>query len=125
MRAWGMLAAALAVVAVMGLAANWYYSALAVVFVALTLWRMWFPIVYRFEPQGIVQVALGRRRLISWSSIERYVVRRHGVLLVPHGFGAVRHVSRCQFIRWGGRREDVLEQLEFYLGPVSAEVSRH
>ena len=106
------LAAAIAAGAVsqttwMGLAA-----ALAV---AVSLWRTWLPITYEFDPRGVTQTLLRRRRLVSWLALGDYRFTPRGVVLLPRGEPTWWSAAGALFVLWAGRQQEIAAIVEYYL----------
>ncbi len=83
---------------------------------SIALWRLWVPVTFELGPRGVVQIVLGRRRRIPWSSLARYQVRSRGVLLLADDGRGPAAALRGLFLRWGRHREVLLAVVERYLG---------
>jgi hypothetical protein len=95
---------------------RWEVAALAAAALAITLWRTWLPVRFEMGSGGIAQVILGRfKRRIPWSAIQAYDVRTDGVLLVPDAVVTPLSPLRGLYLHWGGQREAVLANLEYYV----------
>lgn len=82
---------------------------------ALTLWRTWLPVQYELNISGITQSVLGLERRIAWTAIRTHQVRDDGVLLLPDESATALSPLRGLYLHWGGRRDEVLAQLNYYL----------
>jgi hypothetical protein len=83
---------------------------------SIALWRLWVPVTFELGPRGVVQILFGRRRRIAWSSVARYEVRRHGVLLLSEETQGPAAALRGLYVRWGRHREELLAVIAHYLG---------
>jgi hypothetical protein len=122
LRAWGLLAGSLLFAAAIGwkLHSGLAMAGLILAFMAI-LWRLWLPVRYEFRRHGIVQVVLGRRRRIPWTTIDSYRVTPSGVLLLPVLAGRSATALHGLFIAWGGRRAEIIAHLDFYVGRSPSE----
>ena len=110
----GLVAAGLVIRA---LGAAPYLALLAVAALAVSLWRFFVSIAYELSSDGIDQHFLGRRRRLPWQAIRRYRVCASGLLFLPHASHGVMDVFRGLYLPWSSRREEVLVQVQNYLGP--------
>lgn len=55
-----------------------------VIVLCLPIWRIFFPIHYELNTDGVVYRILGRTRLIAWDDIKIYKIKSHGILMLPH-----------------------------------------
>jgi hypothetical protein len=62
---------------------NLILELIALLFLLGTVWRILVPVHFELNSNGIVYHSLNRNRLIAWSDIRRYQIRRHGILLLP------------------------------------------
>ncbi|MEQ8791793.1 MAG: hypothetical protein RIC55_36365 [Pirellulaceae bacterium] len=90
---------------------------LALAALMLAMWRLWIPVTYEFNSQGVTQVLFGRRRRVSWRKIGGYRVRRGGVWLLPHDSELQVAAPRSLFVRGGRQLETLVAVVTFYLGP--------
>ncbi|MBW3595756.1 MAG: hypothetical protein KY475_00610 [Planctomycetes bacterium] len=95
---------------------NVWAGLLASLAVAISLWRTWLPIAYEFDPRGVTQIALRRRRLISWLALGDYHFTPRGVLLYPRGELNWWNAAAGLFVLWSGRQEAIVQIVEYYLG---------
>lgn len=71
------------------IAAVWYgtqsysFCLLAAGLLCFSSWRIFIPIRYEINADGIVRDVLGFRRLIVWNQIYSYQVRGSGIFLLP------------------------------------------
>ncbi len=98
------------------LSRNPWAAVLAVAAVTISLWRTWLPVVYEFDPRGVTQMALGRRRLFSWLSFGNYRFTPRGVVLFPPGEPNWWNAAGALFILWSGKKKAITEITEYYLG---------
>jgi hypothetical protein len=89
---------------------------LAAAAVFVSLWRTWLPIGYDFDPGGVRQIVFRRRRLIPWLAIASYEFTPRGVLLFPQGEPTRWNAARATFIHWSGKREEITDVVEYFLG---------
>ena len=82
---------------------------------SLTVRRIWMPAVYELGSKGIIHSWLGRRRRVPWTEFARYEVHDRGVLLCADAEPQPFSSWRGFFIRWNGRRDELLAVLDFYL----------
>jgi hypothetical protein len=109
-----LLLAGLAVSAATGyVSASAFWTALATLAIAASLWRFFVPVYFEFSAMGVTQQVLGRRRRIAWQFIERCEICRAGIFLLPHD--APLAVFRGLYIPWGSHRAEVLALVQFYL----------
>lgn len=81
--------------------------------VALAAWRVFVPIVYELGPMGVSQHLFSRTTRVPWGSVERAQVGRQGVFFSLDG--AVLAPMRGLYVPWEENREQVLEQVAYYL----------
>lgn len=91
----------------------WGWGALTLALI--TLWRNLLPLRFEMGPPGIVQVVLGRRTRILWTSILNYQVYSSGVLLLPDAVVVPLSPLRGIFIPWGLQKERILANIDYYL----------
>jgi hypothetical protein len=91
-------------------------SCLAAIAVAISLWRTWLPVGYDLDPGGVTQIVFRRRRVIPWLAIADYEFTPRGVLLYPHGEPTRWSAAKALFILWSGKRQEVSEIIEYFLG---------
>jgi hypothetical protein len=98
----------------------------AIVFFALNsmILPLWFPTTYEFSPKGIIRSRLKRRSRMAWSDIVRYERQSDGVLLSTDSQPWPLTGLRSWFVRWDGRRDELVALLDFYLAPDAAN-SQH
>jgi hypothetical protein len=89
---------------------------LAAAATAVALWRTWLPVGYDFNPGGVSQIVFRRRRVIPWLAIANYEFTPRGVLLFPHGEPTRWNAARALFVHWSGKRQEVTEIVEYFLG---------
>jgi hypothetical protein len=111
-----MLLLGLGVTALAGAVGDLGAASLAGLAVAVALWRTWLPVAYEFGPHGVTQVVVRRRRVISWLAIGDYEFTPRGVLLFPQGAPTGWNAARGLFILWAGRRQEITDVVEYYLG---------
>jgi hypothetical protein len=111
-----MLLLGLGVTALAGAVGDLGAASLAGLAVAVALWRTWLPVAYEFGPHGVTQVVVRRRRVISWLAIGDYEFTPRGVLLFPQGEPTGWNAARGLFILWAGRRQEITDVVEYYLG---------
>lgn len=88
---------------------------LSFVALALSVWRLWVPVTFALSSRGIVQIVFGRQRRISWPQIARYEIHAHGILLLADAQNTPLAPLRGLYIRWNGRRAELLELVSFFL----------
>ncbi len=112
----GVFAGAM-VVAVAGMASRGAGTTVFAAFaVVVALWRTWLPIRYEFDARGVTQVIGRRRWLVSWLSVGDYELTGRGVLLFPRGESTWWNATRALFVLWAGKRSEITEIVEYYLG---------
>ena len=94
---------------------NMLGTSLAVTAQVIVLRRVWLPIWFRLDAQGIVRQVWGRSRRIPWSSIARYETCRHGAVLFPFGADYRMAAGQGLFIPWADRRDEVLTMLRQFV----------
>lgn len=124
LRAWSILVGAFLAAYLVGrqMESAYAMAGLAVALLAI-LWRVWLPVRYEFRRHGIVQVVLGRRRRIPWSSVAAYRTSNDGVLLLPNLNGQPASMLHGLFVVWGGRQAEIQAHLDFYVGRAASENS--
>ncbi len=83
---------------------------------ALSVWRLWFPVTFDFSSRGVVQTCWKRQRRITWSQIPRYEVLSRGVLLSADEEPTPLAPLRSIYVGWHGQRDELLHLLEFFVG---------
>jgi hypothetical protein len=96
-----------------------HLAVLAILVLALSLWQFFVPAGYEMDVRGVERRLFGRRRRIPWAAIRRYMIGRGGVTIVRHGDGRPTDALLATHLPWGNRREEVLGQIRYYLGPPS------
>ena len=80
-------------------------------------WRLWIPVTIQVGPTGIRQ-RIGRwESRIRWRDVRRYEICRRGVLILPASESGPLAAARGLYIRWNGRREELLEVVRYYARP--------
>ncbi|HMC09838.1 MAG TPA: hypothetical protein VKH44_01055 [Pirellulaceae bacterium] len=82
---------------------------------AVTLWRTWLPVQYQLGADGVTQSVLGWRRRLAWTAIWHVDTRSDGVVLLPDATPTPLGPLRGVYLHWGGQREAVMANLDFYL----------
>ncbi len=59
------------------------YGLIALFVLLVSAWRLFVPIHFEINSDGIIHGALGRKRFISWEDVRVYRIRRRGILLLP------------------------------------------
>lgn len=90
---------------------------LALAALALSAWRLWVPVTYEFNSQGVTQIVFGRRRRISWRKIAGYRIRRSGVWFIPQQADRQVAAPPMLYVRCGHQLEPMAAIVAFYLGP--------
>lgn len=90
-------------------------GALSFAMLALSAWRLWVPVAFSVSSRGITQTIFGRQRRISWPQIARYKVYPGGVLLLADSPHTPLAALRGLYIRWNGRRDELLELVQYFL----------
>jgi hypothetical protein len=117
-RAWTLLVAAAGLVFLVAWQTeSVWVASFAGIALAGVLWRLWLPVRFEFRRHGIVQVVLGRRTRIPWSSIASYRPLPGGALLMPDLDQRPFAPLRGLFIAWAGKRAEIIANLDFYLSP--------
>lgn len=49
----------------------------------LSLWRVFIPLHFEINADGIVCWAIGQKKFIAWSDIKVYQIRSNGILMLP------------------------------------------
>ncbi len=91
-------------------------AVIALVALAISLWRFFLPVSYELSVEGVDQWFFGHKRRIPWKTVRRYEIRPAGVLLLPRSERCPMDVFRGLYLPWGNRREEILAQLHSYLG---------
>ena len=108
------LVAAGAILITCGVAAH--MALLAVLALAITLWRIFVPVAFELNADGVNQTLLGQRRQLPWSAVRRYEVNAAGVLLLPHADRCSMDFFRGLYLPWNRHREELLTQIRYHLG---------
>jgi len=111
----------LAWIVVQSITGQTHLAFLTTLAVAISVWRFLIPVSFQLSPKGVDQRFLGRQKRIPWKSISRYEVCPGGVLLLPHGDRCAMQIFKGLYIAWEGRREEILNQMQYYLGEPSAK----
>ena len=88
---------------------------LSFLMLALSAWRLWIPVTFALSSRGVNETILGRQRRISWPQIARYRVYSGGILLLTDTHETPLEPLRGLYIRWSGRRDELLELVQFFL----------
>lgn len=91
-------------------------TALSITALLVVMRRVWLPIRFRVDAQGIIRQVSGRSRRIPWSAIARYEICSRGVVLLPHGADYRLAAGQGLFVPWAGRKDEILALLAQY-GP--------
>ncbi|MDR0336422.1 MAG: hypothetical protein LBI18_04960 [Planctomycetaceae bacterium] len=62
---------------------NWILKSVALLFLLGTICRILVPVHFELNSNGIVYRSLYRNRLLAWSDIRSYQIKRNGILLLP------------------------------------------
>ncbi len=94
---------------------KWYLGAMATLAGVVSTWRLYVPIRYELNNQGVTQSVWRRRCTIDWRSVGRIELLDDGMRLLPAEarFGKLEEL-RAIFVPWGKRREEVLKCIEFH-----------
>ena len=84
---------------------------------SVALWRFFIPMLFELNTDGVNQWVFGRHRRISWNEIRHYKICSKGVLLLPREEYCPMDALRGQYLPWRNRREEVLDQIHYYLDP--------
>jgi len=82
---------------------------------ALSAWRLWFPVRFELGSKGIIQSVAGRQRRIPWSAVTRCEPRRRGVLFLMDEGATPLVLLRGIYVRCTHNRAEVIELAEFFL----------
>ena len=94
-----------------------HLAILATAALAVSSWRCLLPTSFELNPDGVHRRVLGRHRQIPWEQIRRWEMCPRGVLLLPWADRWAMDAFGALYLPWGTRRQEVLAQLHFYLGP--------
>jgi hypothetical protein len=83
---------------------------------AAALWRVFLPVQYTVDDEGISQGILGRRRRRAWQSFQAYEVCPTGLLLVPYQDFCPMDVARSVFLPCPPHRAELCAQARRHLG---------
>jgi hypothetical protein len=115
--AWAMVAGMIAVGAIAGaVAGSPFMGVITILALAISVWRLWFPITFDFSSRGVVQTCWRRQRRIPWPQIARYEVLSRGVLLSADEEPAPLAPLRSIYVSWNEQRDELVRLLEFFLG---------
>lgn len=89
----------------------------------VSVWRLWLPVTFDFGQRGIVQTCWKRQRRIPWPQVARYEVLAHGVLLSADADRTVLSPLRSIYVRWNKQKDELLEQLDFFLSESGDEAN--
>lgn len=114
---WGLVAFALALAIIVGMAtASLLWALAAVACLALAAWRALVPVSYEVSSFGVTERFLGRARRFPWRSIGHWEVLRSGIIVTPQPRPAPIDRLRSLFIPWGDRKEEIVALFHFYAG---------
>ena len=91
-------------------------ASLAIAALILDLRRIWLPIWFRIESQGITRQVSGQTRRIPWSAVARYEICRRGAVLFPYGADYRLGAGQGLFIPWAGHHDEIVALLQQF-GP--------
>ena len=114
-------AAVLAALAMAGFVAEWatgrpYLGLVVAAVLMASIWKFFVPVSFDLDQNGVSRQFFGRRYRIPWRSIHRLEIHPTGVLFMPHEDACPMDVFQGLFLPWDDCREEVLAQVEFYLG---------
>ncbi len=92
-----------------------YLALMAVIALAVALWRFFLPVEFELNERGIDQRVFGRRRHVPWQAVQRYEVCSSGVLLLPDEDRSPMAPFRGLYLPWSDRRSEVLALVGHYL----------
>jgi hypothetical protein len=114
--------AALGAAVILGLAGCAYaltgsaaWGALAVVVLAASLSRFYFPSRYEIDEAGITARSLLSTRRLRWENVRRFVTDRHGGYLSPRAARSVLDPWRGMHVLFGAQRDAVVERIRAHL----------
>lgn len=81
----------------------------------LALWRLWLPVTYRLDRDGVVETVWKRWRHIDWLTITRVQIQNRGVLLIADRTNTPLAAIHGIFIPWKDKRAEVLDVIEHFL----------
>lgn len=96
-------------------ASNLLLGVMSFLVLATAAWRLWVPVSFTLSSRGIVETVLGRDRRVSWPQIARYKIYNNGLLLLADAQATPFESLRGVYIRWSGRRDELLELVHFFL----------
>ena len=83
----------------------------------LAMWPFWLPVRHSIRGRGIVVNCLGYRRMIPWRLVKRWRLRKRGVVLLFHDKDLFFDGFRSKYIDGRGRRDELIETVQFYCRP--------
>lgn len=95
---------------------DWRLPTIAGAIAAIALHRFWIPVRYVLSVGGVSQGFFVFPRRIPWIAIRRFDVEPSGVWLFPTESERPNRFLDGIFIRFGGRRSDVMACVTYYLG---------
>jgi hypothetical protein len=98
-----------------------YLGWLGVGVVFLAGWRLFVPITYELNPEGVEQTVWRFRWRIPWKAIGRYEMGGAGVWLLPTKRPRPLDTLRGVYLPWGPYPEEVLTHLRYHLNPSPGE----
>lgn len=102
-----------AAAAMVGLATrNPAWALVALALTSAAAWRLFVPITFEINSQGVFQEFLGRRERIGWRAIHGCQPGQAGVFL---SLGGPLPLFRGLYVPWQSHRAEVLALLDYYL----------
>ncbi len=80
----------------------------------LTLWRLYLPIVFEWNDDGITETTFGISRFIAWNDIKNHRISEHGVLFLPNRVSFPLDMMRGLYVPWPENKERALLLLDYY-----------
>jgi hypothetical protein len=74
------------------------FCAAAAILLLASMWKVFIPVRYELNADGIVREMLGSRRFIAWNQIRTYQVYHNGIFLLPPNDRFYAEVFRGGFL---------------------------
>jgi hypothetical protein len=111
-RSWPLIAVLAAVAVLAGWMTSDVFAGLLVAAVlAAAVWRLWLPVTYEINSQGIEERCFGRQKRIPWSQLIAGEIHAHGISFQFELQDRAGCMWRSFFLPWDRHRETVLAAL--------------
>lgn len=97
------------------LGGGWLLAIVATAALALSIWQFLVPVTYEICSLGVRRYALGRMRLVPWSTIRAYQLRSTGVLFFQQANPNAADLLNGLFVPYPHDEDEIIVALRLYL----------